>query len=67
MIEHGSYRIVGNNFQIGSVIQQNNTLKKQNSNLTTWLAISLIVAGVAVIYVVSKDLRNNELDDSENH
>lgn len=67
MIEHGSYRIVGNNFQIGSVIQQNNTLKKQNSNLTTWLAISLIVVGVAVIYVVSKDLRNNDLDDSEDH
>ena len=33
MIEHGSYRIVGNNFQIDSVIQQNNILKKQNSNL----------------------------------
>jgi hypothetical protein len=63
MIEHGSYRIVGNNFQIDSVIQQNNILKKQNSNLTTWLAISLIVAGVVVIYVVSKDLRKNELDD----
>jgi hypothetical protein len=63
MIEHGKYRIVDNNFHIGSVIQQNNLLKKQNSNLITGLIVAVFLGGLAVIYVVSKDLRKNELDD----
>ena len=63
MIEPGDYKIVDYDFNTESVIKQNNLLKKQNSKFKTWFAISLIVVGVVVIYVVSKDLRKNELDD----
>jgi hypothetical protein len=60
MIEHGKYRIVDNNFHIGSVIQQNNLLKKQNSNLITGLLVAVFLGGVVVIYLVSEHSKRSE-------
>lgn len=60
MIQHGTYKIVDFDFKADVLLEQNNILKKQNSNLTTWLAISLIVTAVVVVYLVDKDLRKNQ-------
>jgi hypothetical protein len=60
MIKHGTYKIVDFDFKADALLEQNNILKKKNSNLTTLLAISLIVTVVVIVYMVDKDLRKNQ-------